>query len=412
MNTLFFRDFVTDKRIEYFQLYSDILKAKSYNKYCKNSDYYTVFYNIVLSIVLGKEIVLLDEDFSKEEIERLTDNVNIDACDEDIENIQIDCFDSFIKILKNPSKNWSLTLFTSGTTGLPKKVKHSFETITRSVKTGERFENNIWGFAYNPTHMAGLQVFFQALLNLNPIIRLFKLDKQIVYTEIELNKITHISATPTFYRLLLPSEYTLQSVRNITSGGEKFDSKTFTQLKNIFPNAKFTNVYASTEAGSLFASNADVFQIKDEHSNYIKIENNELLIHRNLMGQTDNLKLIDVDWYATGDIVEIISVNPICFKFTSRKNEMINVGGYKVNPHEVEDEIRKINDIVEVRVFAKPNSVLGNIVVAEIVRANLLLTEQNIREILQTKLQDYKIPRIFKFVDSIDTTRTGKILRK
>lgn len=78
-----------------------------------------------------------------------------------------------------------MTLFTSGTTGLPKSVSHSFASITRQVKKSERHINDIWGFAFNPTHMAGLQVFFQALLNKNSIIRLFGLDTKEIIREIK-----------------------------------------------------------------------------------------------------------------------------------------------------------------------------------------------------------------------------------
>ena len=66
-----------------------------------------------------------------------------------------------------------ITIFTSGTTGQPKKVLHSISSLTRSVRTGERYANQIWGYAYAPTHMAGLQVFFQAFENENTLVNIF-----------------------------------------------------------------------------------------------------------------------------------------------------------------------------------------------------------------------------------------------
>ncbi len=104
-----------------------------------------------------------------------------------------------IEKLRNISDDWKVTLYTSGTTGIPKKVTHNFNSITRFVKISERNTNSIWGFAYNPTHMAGIQVFFQALLNGNAIVRLFGLSANEIHREINENFITHISATPTFY---------------------------------------------------------------------------------------------------------------------------------------------------------------------------------------------------------------------
>jgi len=62
-------------------------------------------------------------------------------------------------------------------------------------------------------------------------------------------------------------------------------------------------------------------------------------------------------------------------------------------------------------VFAKKNSVLGNIICCEIVKNNSQLEEASISNFLQTKLQEFKIPRMIKFVDQLSTTRTGKVKR-
>jgi len=237
---------------------------------------------------------------------------------------------------------------------------------------------------------------------------LFGLPTKEIHKEIKENGITHISATPTFYRLLLPCDETFQSVERVTSGGEKFNEKTIAQLKGIFPNAKITNVYASTEAGTIFASDNDIFTIKPEFAHLIRLSNDELLIHTSLMGSSD--KNVE-EWYNTGDLVEKISDDPLKFRFTTRKSDMINVGGYKVNPIEVEEAMLSIPGVNNVRVFPKANSVLGNIICSEVVRDNDGITEASIRTVLQSKIQEFKIPRIIRFVDELSTTRTGKIKR-
>jgi acyl-CoA synthetase (AMP-forming)/AMP-acid ligase II len=198
---------------------------------------------------------------------------------------------------------------------------------------------------------------------------------------------------------------------SLTSGGEKFDSKTLRNLNAMFPNSKIRNIYASTEAGALFSSEGDVFTIKNELSKLIKFINNELYIHHTLLGNSDGLTLLD-GWYNTGDIVEIINNNPFKIKFISRKNEMINTGGYKVNPSEIEEVIREIKGVTDAFVFGKKNSLLGSLVFCEVTVSDKLLNEKQIRIFLKDRLQEYKVPRIIKFVDSISITRTGKILRK
>jgi acyl-CoA synthetase (AMP-forming)/AMP-acid ligase II len=257
--------------------------------------------------------------------------------------------------------------------------------------------------------MAGIQVFFQAILNGNTIIRLFGLSKDDIFNLVNQYSITNISATPTFYRLLLPHEKQYFSVLKITSGGEQFDSKTLSNISAIFPNAKIYNIYASTEAGTLFAAKDNCFEINNNIVKYIKILDNELYIHNSLMGEyVDNS---NCEWYATGDIVEIISTLPLQFVFKSRKSDMINVGGYKVNPNEVEDIIRSIDGIVDVMVYSKKNSVLGNIILCDVVTSDLLIRESTIRNFLKEKLQEYKIPRVIRFVNELEITRTGKIKR-
>lgn len=408
---LFFADIGSNTTISWKELLKDLNRSTTYNPYCYHSDFYEIFKHIILSLLLEEELILLDSDFSNEEVEKLTGRSNFSSFTKIIDPRKLPIIslkNELISKIKNTGPQWNITLFTSGTTGLPKKVKHTFQSLNRFVKITEKNTDDVWGFAYNPTHIAGIQVFFQALLNGNSIIRLFELSTDLVFNSIEQYGITHISATPTFYRLLYPINKIFPNVVRITVGGEKFDEKTIDKLKPAFPNSKITNVYASTEAGTLFAAKGDVFTVKAEMEEFVKIENNQLFIHKDMMGLTEN-KINS--WYNTGDIVEIVSENPLQFRFVSRKNEMINVGGYKVNPNEVEEAIRTINGISDVRVFAKSNSVLGNIICCEIVKFDENLDEAKIRSFLQTQLQEYKIPRFIKFVNELSTTRTGKIKR-
>ena len=224
-------------------------------------------------------------------------------------------------------------------------------------------------------------------------------------------QITHISATPTFYRLLLPFEREYNSVVRVTFGGEKSNERLYDSIKKIFPFAKLNNVYASTEAGSLFAAKGDCFQIPRELYNKFKIENDELLIHKSLLGKSDTFEFED-DYYHSGDLIEWIDKKEGLFKFKSRKNELINIGGYKVNPSEVESMLLNIDGVQQVLVYGKKNSVLGYVLCADIVLAhNSHMTEIDIREYLQEHLQDFKIPRRIRFVDSMLLTRTGKLKR-
>jgi acyl-coenzyme A synthetase/AMP-(fatty) acid ligase len=111
-------------------------------------------------------------------------------------------------------------------------------------------------------------------------------------------------------------------------------------------------------------------------------------------------------------LIEWVDEKSGLFRFKSRKNELINVGGYKVNPGEVEEVINSLDGIRQSLVYGKPNSVLGNVLCAEVqLNEGAILNELEIRKALKGKLQDFKIPRRIKFVENFTLTRTGKLKR-
>ena len=259
--------------------------------------------------------------------------------------------------------------------------------------------------------MAGLQVFFQAFENQNTLVNVFMKSRDEVYRLFSEKQITNVSATPTFYRLLLPFEQEYPHVQRVTLGGEKSDQHLYDAIRKVFPRAKINNVYASTEAGSLFASNGESFRIPEAIQEKIKVVDDELLIHRSLLGRSDSYIFTD-DYYHTGDLIEWVDKPNAVFRFKSRKNDLINVGGYKVNPEEVELEIMAIGGVCQANVYGKANSILGEVLCADVVMApNVKLSEQDIRKRLSLRLQDFKIPRRIRFVEELSVTRTGKLKR-
>jgi len=319
---------------------------------------------------------------------------------------------SFKQLLDGINKSTAkIILFTSGTTGQPKEIKHSLSNLIREVRIGKKFEDNVWAFAYNPTHMAGLQVLFQAFLNANSLYDVFEHPKDEVVKILGKYGITNISATPTFYRLLVPMKHSVLSLRNVSLGGEKSDANLHQRIKESFPNAKILNIYASTEAGTLFSTSGKYFKIVSDKSELVKIVEGELLIHKDLLGEVNKNEGNIETWYKTGDLVEIVNAKTNEFIFTSRKNEMINVGGNKVNPSEIEAVIDSIEGIEKAFIYGKPNSILGNMLYARVQLKNKDLTEIQIKRILNSKLDNFQIPRRIEFVESLSLTRTGKLKR-
>jgi len=401
--------FLFDKGKEYD--YEDLLNAlnegTTYYPYYKTSDLFSYFVNLIKALSANQPLVLLDSDINPCEIGGLDEskvNVAIPIISTTFHNM-----DEVVFAVQNSRSE--ITIFTSGTTGQPKKVIHNIDTLARAVRFGNRYKGQIWAYAYNPTHMAGLQVFFQAFENQNTLVNVFNQSRDYVYQLIREKGITHISATPTFYRLLLPFEQAYKRVVRVTLGGEKSEQHLYDNIMKIFPNAKINNVYASTEAGSLFSAKGDCFQIPESIKDKIKVVDGELLIHKSLLGSSDSFEFF-ADYYHSGDLVEWVDEAHGLFRFTSRKNELINVGGYKVNPGEVEVAIEDIEGVRQAMVYGKANSILGNVLCADVVmEPEAILTELHIKKMLSAKLQDFKVPRRIKFVEKISLTRTGKMKR-
>lgn len=299
----------------------------------------------------------------------------------------------FLNKIKNKK---SIKFTTSGTTGTPKEIIHTYESLIKNIKIREDLNGTIWGITYDYKKIAGSQVILQSYLNNGKLVNLYNKSKdEIIRLILEYN-ITHLSATPTFYRLLI-GDIVFEKIIQITIGGETVDSNLINKIKKTFPNANITNVYASTEFGTLFTSNTYYFEISKKNRIFVKILNNHIHINQN-----DN-------WIDTGDVVEMIDA--IKFKIIGRETNMINVGGVKINPIHIENVINSLDYVSNCYVYGKENSVMGMVVVAEIVLLNNVNTSQ-IKIDLIGKLTKYEIPLKINIVEALNVNSTGKIIRK
>jgi acyl-coenzyme A synthetase/AMP-(fatty) acid ligase len=298
----------------------------------------------------------------------------------------------FINKIRN---NESITFTTSGTTGEPKQIIHSYDILVKNIKIKDDLKNTIWGLTYDWTKIAGSQVILQSYLNGGKIVNLFKKSYSEIIHLIKEYGITHISATPTFYRLL--GNVIFENVKQVTLGGEVVNSNVITHIEKVFPNAKITNIYALTEFGTLFTSNKDYFEFSEKISIFVKIKNNTIFIKQNN------------EWIDTGDVIEWLGETK--FKIIGRETNMINVGGVKVNPIKVEEIINELDYVSNSIVYGKENSVMGVIVVADVI-VNTEVEVTQIKNDLNKKLNKYEIPLKINIVDTINTNSNGKLIRK
>lgn len=364
--------------------------------------------NFLKAICYNLDFTLIDADLSKKEYEIIfgepyTAKV-VQIFPESIAGL--DAFKE--RLMKSTSR---ITLYTSGTTGQPKQVNQSIKNLTREVRTGASYECQTWALTYSPTHIAGIQTILQCVMNGNKLIDLYQSTRLDIVEAFETYGISHISATPTFYRLLFPIQLPFLKVQRVSLGGEKSDENLHKRLQEIFPNAKLNNIYASTEAGTLLASKGEGFSIPIGKKEYIRIENGELMVHRLFLGESSQLKLKE-DWYHTGDMIEWLNEEEGIFRITGRKNELINIGGMNVNPNEVEEACMGFDGVRQARVYAKANSVIGSVLLAELVlEEGAIFQELELRKYLSDRLQPFKVPLRYKIIEQLTTNRTGKLNR-
>jgi long-chain acyl-CoA synthetase len=117
------------------------------------------------------------------------------------------------------------------------------------------------------------------------------------------------------------------------------------------------------------------------------------------------------DYFRTGDRGFIDSDGYITL--IARIKELINVGGKKVAPTEVDEQLLKIDGVVDCACVAMkdPEGVLGEVVKAYVVRQNDSITAESINKQLVGTLESYKLPVKYEWIDTIPRTPNGKIQR-
>ena len=356
----------------------------------------TITYNQLISELNGDTTLI---NFS--EIENTVIQVVKNLVSKKISN-----YDDLISNIKKT--NATIKLNTSGTTGEPKVINHTFSSMIGNIKVSNDRLNDVWGFTYNPTKMAGYQVLFQSILNGNTLVNLFKYNYTEISNRIQKYNTTHISATPTLYKILTSDGIIYPNVKHISLGGEGSNIELQSKIKINFPNAKLKNIYASTEVSSLFASAGDLFKIPNRYKELVRLDGGKLMIHKTLVGQSKSIDFNN-DWYDTGDLVEVIGDD--CFKIIGREGCLINVGGYQINLSQIEAKISELDFVKLCKVYSKSNSLLGNIIMCDLV----LLSDISIFEIknsMRSVINDYEVPSKINIVDEIIINENGKISRK
>ena len=401
--------------------------------YSKNVSF--VFYNLLKLDGFAKIISLIPTSIDPIDLETILTSNKFDFIISD-EKLEIDK-DHKLRILKNVKELYSNNLIelshnnkkietqwlipTSGTTGKPKLVIHTLESLINSVK---RFKKNEkirkWGLLYDHCRFAGIQVILQSLFNGDTLIApkiSWSLIEKLNFLSI--HNCTHLSATPTLWRKILLSEYSNKfNFNQITLGGEAADQVILSNLKKKYPYSKITHIYASTEFGVVLSISdykegfPKYFLDKAHNGIQLKIINHVLFLKNELMigkyFEGENFANDD-KWINSGDIVKIKDDRVFII---GRENGLIIVGGDKVLPNEIKKILLKCNIVSDAVVYGKSSPITGQLVAANIVLINKNIENEKAKLIItdfsHKYLKRFEVPRFINIVKDIKINTSGK----
>lgn len=293
-----------------------------------------------------------------------------------------------------------LVLFSSGSTGKSKAALHNFTPLLEKFKTPRQRMRTITFLLLD--HIGGINTLLYTLSNGGAVISVRERDPEIVCQAIAEHKAEMLPTSPTFLNLLLISEaykrHDLSSLKLITYGTEVMPESTLTRIHELFPGLKLQQTYGLSELGILRSKSRESgsLWVKVGGEGFeTKIVDGVLWVKAQsaMMGYLNAPSPFDAEgWMNTGDMVE---VDGEYIRILGRQSEIINVGGQKVYPAEVESVLLQMDNVKDAVVVGEKNPITGHIVTA---RVNLFEPEdlasfkQRMRAFCRERLAPFKVP--------------------
>lgn len=313
-----------------------------------------------------------------------------------------------------------LILFSSGSSGTPKAILHDFERIADKFRVQRAATRAIPFLMID--HFGGVNTVLAITSSLGTVVTVADRSVAAVCEAIARERVELLPATPSFLTLMLASglhrKLDLSSLKRITYGTEVMPQSTLTRLKEAFPGVELQQTYGLSEVGVLRS------QSRPDGSLWVRVggEGFETEVRDGILWIRSQYAMLgylnappnfDAEgWFNTQDQVE---VDGDWIKILGRVSDIINVGGQKVYPAEVEDVILALDNILDVAVVAEPHAMLGQIVVAKVALQSPESVDdlkRRIRAACRSSLAPYKAPsKVIVTEESFHTARQKKIRR-
>jgi acyl-coenzyme A synthetase/AMP-(fatty) acid ligase len=327
-----------------------------------------------------------------------------------------------------PLNRTEWVLLTSGTTGVPKMVVHTVDGLSAAIARRPDGGPIVWGTFYDIRRYGGLQIFLRAVLGGASLVLSSAGEPTADHLDrLGLCGVTHLSGTPSHWRRALMSP----SIRSISPAyvrlsGEIADQAILDSLRAAFPRAGVGHAYASTEAGVGFHVNDGLAGFPAAligpaaNGVEIRVVDGSLRIRSpgsaaRYVGPAQAAVADDEGFVDTGDMVERRGDR---FHFVGRRGGIINIGGLKVHPEEVEAVINRHPQVRMSLVRSRKSPITGAIVVADVVLSAPCqrgdaegAIKHDILKLCRGALPDHKVPAIISFVPALAVAASGKLAR-
>jgi acyl-coenzyme A synthetase/AMP-(fatty) acid ligase len=321
-------------------------------------------------------------------------------------------------------------LLTSGTTGLPKLVAHTLSSLTAAFGArGSQVSPKIWSTFYDIRRYGGLQILLRSLFaGVSLVLSSAEESVSDFLARAGASGVTHISGTPSHWRrALMSGSAHLIKPEYVRLSGEAVDQAILDNLRSAFPQAHIVHAFASTEAGL-------AFEVTDGIAGFpadvlTRTSNVEMEVHDSTLRIRSSgcaRCYLGPDAPSLKDAAGFVSTNDAVvledgrYYFAGRRDGVINVGGLKVYPEQVEAVIARHPEVQMCLVRAKKSPIVGALVIADVaLRANTsserpdaASIQKSILELCREVLPPYKVPATVNIVPSLALDASGKVMRR
>jgi long-chain acyl-CoA synthetase len=301
-----------------------------------------------------------------------------------------------------------LILFSSGSTGKSKAAVHDVVGMLGKFKVRRHVRRAITFLLYD--HIGGFNTMLYQLSNAGCIVTVQDRGPDSVLRAVERYKVELLPTSPTFINLILLSEayrrYDLSSLKIVTYGTEPMPESTLRRFHQVLPHIALQQTYGLSEVGILRSKSrsSDSLWVKLGGEGFQTRVVDEILQIRAESAMLGYLNapspFTDDGWFNTGDKVE---VDGDYFRILGRQSDIINVGGQKVYPAQVESVVQQMPEVAEVSVYGEKNAIMGQIPCAAVRLRQPRDARQfhrQLRQFCRQYLQEFQIPVRIRLVES------------